>query len=160
VPRRGFALTMLTNSDAGPALLNEFFVDDWALRHFAGVSNLPATPRPLSNRRLARYEGGYTGQQVGFDGALQEFAFELAAEDGQLVSRIQGQVVLRLAFYRHDHVLVLDESGRQIVRADFVRGAGGRVAWLRLGGRLYRHGVVGTARAARQIPTWPSPYLG
>jgi len=162
VPRRGFALTMLTNSDAGPALLSEFFVDDWALRRFAGVSNLPATPRPLSHRRLARYEGGYTGQQVGFDGALQEFAFELAAEDGQLVSRIQGQVVLRLAFYRHDHVLVLDESGRQIVRADFVRGAGGRVAWLRLGGRLYRHGVVGTAQAARQIPMWPSrpPYLG
>jgi hypothetical protein len=32
VPERGFAFTMLTNSDGGDQLHNDLFVDDWALR--------------------------------------------------------------------------------------------------------------------------------
>jgi hypothetical protein len=37
-------------------------------------------------------------------------------------------------------VLVLDATGQPIgTRSDFVREAGGGVAWLRHHGRLYRH---------------------
>ena len=64
VPERGFALTVLTNSDGGPKLLGDLFIDDWALRRFAGVSNLPARPPALSRRELAPYEGIYTGQII------------------------------------------------------------------------------------------------
>jgi hypothetical protein len=35
---------------------------------------------------------------------------------------------------------VFDAAGEpQHARGDFLRGPGGRIAWLRLGGRLYRH---------------------
>ena len=44
VPDRNFALTVLTNSDGGRKLTAELFIDDWALKRFAGVSNLPANP--------------------------------------------------------------------------------------------------------------------
>ena len=57
VPEREFALTVLTNSDGGPELLGDLFVDDWALRRFAGVSNLPAEPRALSRRRAGPLRG-------------------------------------------------------------------------------------------------------
>ena len=163
VPDRGFALTMLTNSEGGPALLSQFFVDDWALRRFAGISNLPAQPRALSGRELAPYVGDYTGGQVGPDGVLREFTFGLAAERGRLVARFDGQVGFQLTFYRPDHVLVLvDESGQPVARANFLRGGDGRVAWLRFGGRLYLHGPVGTGRGTRRMPLLPTvlPYQG
>jgi CubicO group peptidase (beta-lactamase class C family) len=70
VPSRGFAMTMLTNSTGRASLVNEFFADDWALRRFAGVSNLPAVPEYLSPRALAPYEGRYTAQQISGSGAL------------------------------------------------------------------------------------------
>jgi len=162
VPRRRFALIMLTNSEGGSALLNEFFFGDWALRRFAGVRNLSATPRALSRRRLAQYEGGYTGQQVGADGVLQDFGYELTAERGQLALRVNGQVAFHLSFYRRDYVLVLDNSGHALLRANFVRGSDGRVAWLRLGGRLLRHVPGARPQAALPaIPVLPSapPYL-
>ena len=41
VPERGFALTVLTNSDGGPALLGELFVDDWALQALRGGQQPP-----------------------------------------------------------------------------------------------------------------------
>jgi hypothetical protein len=65
VPERNFALTVLTNSDGGPKLLAELAIDDRALRRFAGVSNLPAEPRALTQAELAPYEGRYTGQVIG-----------------------------------------------------------------------------------------------
>jgi CubicO group peptidase (beta-lactamase class C family) len=64
VPERGFALTVLTNSEGGVKLTSDLFIDDWALRRFAGVSNLPAKPRALSRRELAPYEGLYTGRVI------------------------------------------------------------------------------------------------
>jgi hypothetical protein len=165
VPERGFALTVLTNSDGGPQLLGDLFVDDWALRRFAGVSNLPAKPRALSRRELAPYEGLYTGRIVNPiltpSGTEAETKIELkGTSDGRLRMRrtdslepavlddpsdvvgAEDEPALeqRLAFYREDYVLVLDEGGEPTSqRADFLRGHDGRVEWLRLGGRLYRH---------------------
>ena len=173
VPERGFALTVLTNSDGGPALLGELFTDDWALRRFAGVSNLPAEPRALTQAELALYEGRYTGQAIGDDAGPHPLSevmtynvMELKGDNGQLHATFrQGleaavpgdptdiaeeeedtpTVGLRLAFYRDDYVLVYDESGNPTGnRANFLRGADGGVAWLLFGGRLLRHqGVSG-----------------
>jgi CubicO group peptidase (beta-lactamase class C family) len=155
VPQRKFAITVLTNSDSGPALVNELFVDDWALRRFAGISNLPATPQALSAGELAAYEGTYTGYVVGPDGVLQEDVFELTGDNGQLAVSVEGGP--RLAFYRRDYVLVLDAAGQsQGLRANFVRGADGQVAWLRVGGRLYRHGPAGSRAQARRTPMSPT----
>jgi CubicO group peptidase (beta-lactamase class C family) len=161
VPERGFAITMLTNSESGTALLSEFFVDDWALRRFAGISNLPAVPRALPARQLAAYEGAYTAQQVGSDGVLRETTVELQGDRGQLNVTADGVVALRLAFYRRDYVLVLDPAGQSLgVRANFVRDAAG-VAWLRFGGRLWRRGASSGVAGQQSSSATPMifPYL-
>jgi hypothetical protein len=156
VPRRGFAISMLTNSESGPALVKEFFAKDWALRRFANVSNLPAVPRTLPAHALAPYEGGYVTAQVGFDGALVEVGFELVADGGRLVMT-QGDVAVQaLAFYRRDHVLILDAAGDDLgFRADFLRSPDGRVAWLRMFGTLYRHVPAADAASLRRLSTAP-----
>jgi CubicO group peptidase (beta-lactamase class C family) len=165
VPERGFALTVLTNSEGGAPLLAELFTEDWALRRFAGVSNLPAEPRALPQAELAPYEGRYTRQIIDADGSLKENEMEIKGDNGQLhatlreglEAAIPGEppdttksedapaTELRLVFYRDDYVLVYDESGKpNFRRADFLRGADGGLAWLRYGGRLYQHqGVSG-----------------
>ncbi|MGH3916870.1 MAG: hypothetical protein ACRDTC_26190 [Pseudonocardiaceae bacterium] len=158
VPDRQFALTVLTNSEGGADLLAELFVDDWALRRFAGVSNLPAKPRALSRAELAPYEGRYTGQGIDFSGAVIETNIELKDDNGRLrmtqrtgvESAVPGNPsniaetedtpeVFHLVFYRDDYVLVYDESGQpNFSRANFLRDANGGVVWLRFHGRLYR----------------------
>ena len=153
VPDKGFALTMLTNSEGGPKLVHELFYDDWALRRFAEVSNLPAEPRALSRSELVPYEGLYTGQVIDPPflprGTVLEIKVELeGTPDGRLRMRRTDSIgsedvqvsKFRLAFYRDDYVLVYDEGGEPTFeRANFVRANDGSVKWLRMGGRLYRH---------------------
>jgi hypothetical protein len=165
VPERRFALTVLTNSEGGSNLIAELFSDDWALRRFAGVSNLPAEPRALTQPELAPYEGRYTRQIIDADGSLKENQMEIKGDNGQLHATLREGLEatvpgdptdiaqpedtpakeFRLVFYRDHYVLVYDESGApNFMRADFLRGADGGVAWLRYGGRLYQHqGVSG-----------------
>src|SRR5690348_9809695 len=100
--KKKIALTLLTNSEGGPNLLDQLFTDDWALRRFAGISNLPAVPRALSLAQLAPYEGTYTVQSIGPAGDLETGQFELTAENGQLVATVDGAPAGRLAFYRPD----------------------------------------------------------
>ena len=162
VGERGFALTLLTNSETGPALVSELFADDWALRRFAGVRNLPAVPRALSAAALAGYEGHYSFEQIGFDGEPVAVGVDLVADAGQLSLRQGGEEGLRLAFYRRDFVLVLEPSGAETdARANFVRDADGGVAWLRYGGRLWRRSIAATTRAiGERLPLVPGtlPY--
>jgi hypothetical protein len=138
VPERQFAITMLTNCESGPNLIAQLFYDDWVLRRFAGVSNLPAAPRRLSDAQLAPYEGRYTATQIGFDDTAVEIPVQLTPSNGRL-KMIEGEgedaQTRELTFYKHDYVLV-DDIG---LRANFLRGSDGRIAWLRLGGRLFRH---------------------
>ncbi|HEX8346122.1 MAG TPA: serine hydrolase domain-containing protein [Actinoplanes sp.] len=142
VPDRDFAMVMLTNSEGGPALVSEFFVDDWALRRYAGVSNLPAVPRALSPAELAPYEGRYLYPYANPDGTTGELELTIVGVDGVLVLRVGDVEVGRLAFYRRDYVVLLDEQGNPTPgRSDFVRAADGSVAWLRLSARLIRHAM-------------------
>ena len=155
VPERDFALTVLTNSEGGPGLTAELFADDWALRRFAGVCNLPAVPRAQPASVLAGYEGSYTAGEILPDGTPVAITFDVVADAGQLSLRIGGVEGLRLAFYRRDYVLALAPDGSDThVRANFVRGAEGSVVWLRYGGRLYRRGGTASAlsTAGRSLP--------
>ena len=166
VPERGFALTVLTNAEGGPALLADLFAGDWALSRFAGVHNLPATPRSLPASVLAGYAGHYVAEQIGFDGSPVSIGIDLIPDAGQLSGRVDGQEVLRLAFYRKDYTLVLDPSGSATQsRINFVRGADGTVAWVRYGGRLFRRGPLTTLHttASRPFPLpniLPHPLVG
>jgi CubicO group peptidase (beta-lactamase class C family) len=157
VPDRRFALTVLTNSETGPALLEDLFAGDWALRTFAGVSNLPAVARKLSDAQLAEYVGGYSFEQINVDGTVFTFQLAATADNGQLSVTFEGQDAFRLAFYRKDYALILQPDGTATDdRANFVRGPGGVVTWLRYGGRLLRHGPV-AAGLKPGAPRLPSP---
>jgi CubicO group peptidase (beta-lactamase class C family) len=159
VPERDFALTVLTNSETGPALLEDLFTGDWALQRFAGVSNLPANLHPLSRRKLADYEGTYTQEQIGPDGVLLTGQFDATADAGQLLASAQGVPLARVGFYRRDYGVVLGPDGElTLSRANFVRGPDGEVDWLRLGGRLSRRTPAGTTTPspAAQDPAGPS----
>ena len=163
VPDRGFALTLLTNSEGGPNLLDELFTDDWALRRFAGISNLPAVPRALSPAQLAPYEGTYTIEEIDAAGDLVTGQLQLTAADGQLLASAGGTPAARLAFYRPDFVLLLGPNGEPTPsRANFVRGTAGDVEWLLLGGRLIRHETGAAAAPDRSAspggPTRINPF--
>lgn len=142
VPERDFALTMLTNSRGGPKLVSELFGDDWALRRFAAITNLPAVPRALSPSELAPYEGHYTAQAIDTTGAMETSDVQLTGDGGQLAMTVseQGNVEhFRLAFYRPDYVLGFDADNQPAnTRLDFLRDLKGNVLWLRRSGRLYR----------------------
>src|SRR5262249_61099155 len=55
VPERGFAFTVLTNSEGGGKLVDELTTDDWALRRFGGVNHLPALRRARGPAEPAPY---------------------------------------------------------------------------------------------------------
>ena len=142
VPDRGFALTLLTNSAGGSRLREDLFTDDWALRRFAQVTNLPAVPRHLSAAELAPYEGRYLNRRINEAGTGEETEVEFRADQGRLqgTSTSGGESSeLGLAFYRRDYGLDLDAAGQQVgSRSDFLRGPDGRVLWWRNHGRLHR----------------------
>jgi CubicO group peptidase (beta-lactamase class C family) len=149
VPEQGFALTALTNSDGGIPLIAELFYDDWALRTFTGLSNLPAVPRVLSRRELAPYEGRYEDKYIATDGTAGKNVYELRGHQGGLRSTpVVGEMPVLdpesaappdYVFYRKDYVLALKDGRPTGPRANFLRDGHGRVKWLRSGGRLYRH---------------------
>lgn len=140
VPDRDFAFTLLTNSEGGPALVAELFHDDWALRTFTGLHNLPATPRPVPDGVLAGYAGRYVLDRIEQDGSEQRQVVEAVADAGRLALREHGVAVGALAFYGRDRAIMLDAAGApDHTRADLIRDRRGRVRWLRIGGRLLRH---------------------
>jgi CubicO group peptidase (beta-lactamase class C family) len=156
VPERDFALTLLTNSETGPALTAELFADDWALSRFAGVHNLPAVEHPLPAAELPAYEGHYRSEQIVPDGSVLATDVDLVGDAGRISVRFDGVEWLQLAFYRRDFVRVLGPDGTDThLRADFVRDRSGAVAWLRLGGRLYRRGATALRSSGRQAPLIP-----
>jgi CubicO group peptidase (beta-lactamase class C family) len=142
VPEQEFAATLLTNSTSGPRLLTELFWGDWMLQQFAGLHNPPAVPTRVSPARLAEYEGTYLAPSLGPSGEWQEVVISLRASDGALQGQIEaaGKALdLGLEFYRGEYVVLVGDLYEPLgsIRANFVRGSDGRVAWFSNGGRLY-----------------------
>lgn len=142
VPDRDFAMTMLTNSDGGAHLRQELFYDDWALQRFVGLHNPPAEPVRLPAGRLAEYAGAYLNRGADRGGNWEETVLTLQGDDGAPRGDMNlGDAIdeIRLVFYRDEYVLVETGGGAppRGFRANFVRTADGRVAWLSYGGRLY-----------------------
>lgn len=150
VPERNFAMTVLTNSVGGTQLNNDLFADDWALRTFAGVTNLPAAPQHLGAADLQPYTGRYVVANITVDGVLEQTIIEFHAGDGQLdgtsvAADASGRpdetsrVKMGLVFYRPDYGLDLGPDAKPThTRSNFLRGPDGKIAWFRGHGRLYR----------------------
>ena len=150
VPERNFAMTVLTNSAGGSKLIADLFADDWALRRFAAISNLPASPQHLSAADLAPYTGRYIVEGIPPDGVSEKTIVEFQAGDGQLDGTTvsadasgnadeKSRTRTGLVFYRRDYGLDLGPENKPVhSRSDFVRGPDGAIAWFRSHGRLYK----------------------
>ena len=137
VPAERLAVTTLTNSTSGRSL-NRAIVAR-VLETYAGVKRTSPTPKGRSAADLAPYEGRYV------DG-FEQVAITLDAAGGRLRGRLEtlvagadegnGLPTVRLALVGPDQA-VHDRDIYSGLRAEFLRNGTGRVAWLRLGGRLY-----------------------
>ncbi|HVU14223.1 MAG TPA: serine hydrolase domain-containing protein [Phototrophicaceae bacterium] len=142
VPARAFALISLTNGDSG-SILNEK-ATDWALEHFLGAKAPEPTPLTLSDDELAAYAGKYE--------AILDRA-TLAVKDQQLWLSLEAlggfptratpppadpfTAPMRATFTAPDHIVILDPP-LEGSRAEFLRGADGKIEWFRVNGRIHR----------------------
>jgi hypothetical protein len=134
VPEHGFALSVLTNAQAG--ILLGFEVTDWVLDRFLGLQPPPALRTvPVDRARLAEYSGEYAlpdGSEAirirQQNGALQ------LVTSSPLLGPGQAEVELPLRMVGDD--LAIAEFMGVPLFTDFVRDDAGKVAWVRFLGRL------------------------
>jgi CubicO group peptidase (beta-lactamase class C family) len=139
IPEKDFALAALTNSDEGGAITEH--VLRWALEIYFDTALPTPVASPRTDAELQEYAGHYD---------LPLSAFTLQAQDGYLVHQEiprggfptpqtppgPAAAPVRLGFYEADRVVTLDEPGQGSL-SEFLRDASGRLAFLRLGGRVH-----------------------
>ena len=139
VPAAQFAVAVLTNSDDGNILAHHLV--NKATEQYLGLRLPAAEPLHLSAEQLAPYLGRYEAAMT---------IYELALADGQLSLHTtpkggfptpdapppEAPPPLRAALYDEDRLIVLEEPLKE-ARGEFVRDENGRIAWLRLGGRIH-----------------------
>jgi CubicO group peptidase (beta-lactamase class C family) len=129
VPDRGFALSLLTNSDTRDSLIDD--VTAWTLDRFLGLVRPVAEEVPVASERLLEYVGGY-GPPDGRGGTV-------ARDDGVLLltgtreGRPAGEAT-ELTPIGDDRFVSRKASSESFV--DFERDETGKIGWIRLGGRL------------------------
>jgi len=136
VPEKQLAVTTLTNSTSGRSL-NRAIVGR-VLELYGGVKRVPPRIPKTPRDELAVYQGRYV------DG-FKQVQIALEAAGGRLRGRLtalagddEGDLpTIKLALVGADRA-VHDGDIYAGLRAEFLRADSGRVAWLRLGGRLYR----------------------
>ena len=137
-PERRFALTVLTNANAGAQLADE--VETWALQKYLGVGESEPVHEERSPEQLKEYLGSYVSHLV---------TVELGVDAGQLFLSFTMSDKFpadeppppppptHLAFYAPDRVIAL-EGPLKGSRGEFLRAPDGGIAWLRIGGRIQR----------------------
>jgi hypothetical protein len=133
VPERGFAVTVLTNAQAG--LLLGFEVTNWVLDRFLGLEPPLLATGPVDPARLAEYAGEYAlpdrsetiriRQEAG---ALHLVTFSPLLVPGQTAVALPLRMV-------GDDLAIAEYMGVPLF-TDFVRDDAGTVAWVRFLGRL------------------------
>jgi CubicO group peptidase (beta-lactamase class C family) len=156
VPSAGLAVTTLTNSTSGRSL-NRAVVAH-VLERYGGVRRTKRETLSLGRDELEAYQGRYV------DG-LKQAAVTLKPVGGRLRGTFEALTgedddedlpVVKLALFDTDRAVHVGDIYDGL-RAEFLRKTpGGRVAWIRLGGRLYRRtsanadGAKRTKRKARR----------
>ncbi len=139
-PTRDFALTILTNANNGGELTEE--VTKWALEHYLGLVEPTPTPLERTEAQLAAYAGRYTAALTVADLVVRDgsLVLELSYFDFPADEPPPAPPPARVALYAEDRIIVLD-GPLEGSRGEVLRGAGGHIAWLRLGGRVHRREV-------------------
>jgi len=136
-PARDFALTILTNANNGGELTEE--VTKWALEHYLGLVEPTPTPLERTEAQLAAYAGRYTAALTVADLVVRDgsLVLELSYFDFPADEPPPAPPPAHVALYAEDRIIVLD-GPLEGSRGEVLRGAGGHIAWLRLGGRVHR----------------------
>lgn len=137
-PEQRFALTILTNADAGAGLNDE--VERWVLEHYLGISEPSPVPQQRLETDLAEYEGTYETALTAITAQVRTGKLVLEyALIGEYPADTPPQLPppTAVAFYATDAVIALD-GPLETIKGEFLRGADDRLAWLRFGGRLHR----------------------
>jgi CubicO group peptidase (beta-lactamase class C family) len=139
VPSRRFALAIVTNSGGGGSL--NAAVLRAVMDTYFGVPNVLPERIPLAGADLAEFAGLYRRQfadvVITADGDALKFETKpkMPGLDGRVPPAGPPQ---RLGFYAKDRLLRLDGPGKGQPAGEFVRGADGKVAWLRMSRTLRR----------------------
>lgn len=139
VPGKGFAVTVLTNSDTGREARQT--IADRCQQHFLGFGK----PEPVaitSPQDLSEYAGIYQSVLARLEVRIQPEALTVAdvSPERGYAERRHRPIPLppaQLAFTGTDATAVLD-GPRKGERAEFLRGPGGRIEWMRWDGRIAR----------------------
>jgi CubicO group peptidase (beta-lactamase class C family) len=141
-PSRGFALVILTNANRGGDLILD--VAKWALAHYLGIAEPERVQQPRTPEQLAEYAGRYVSTFTIADLDVRDGRLILAARDSDKVRELfenppPPDPPSPVAFYGPDQI-VATEGAMKDLTAEFLRAPDGGIAWMRLGGRLFRRG--------------------
>jgi hypothetical protein len=138
-PIRRFAITVLTNANRGAELHRDLV--NWAFQDYLGLAN----PAPVHEQRSAAQLAEYTGR---YEAKMTHLAVT-TTENGLHIDTIpQGgfphkdsppapkMPTSTAVFVGEDRLLFIDGPARG-GRAEVLRDAAGRIAWLRVGGRVH-----------------------
>ena len=140
VPHRKFALVILTNGDQGGTLIYPLL--DQALSLYLDLNIPKVIPVDVPQDQLRAFAGRYDSALTGADitlgkGLLVLQRFHKGGFPTPDTPPGPPPPPVRLAFYAEDRAVILDEPYKD-TRGEFLRGPDGRIAWLRVSGRLHR----------------------
>jgi len=145
VPERRFALAIVTNAGGGGTLNTQ--VTRAVMETYLGVTPSQPTRMTMPAAALQDYVGTYRRQfadvAVTIDGDALKFQVtpKMPGLDGKIPPPSPAQ---RMGFYAKDRLLQLEGPNAGEPGGEFVRDAGGRVAWVRTG-RIHRRVTTGTS---------------
>jgi CubicO group peptidase (beta-lactamase class C family) len=140
IPKKDFALAILTNSDDGTIINSGIF--NYVLELYFNVkSNLPKPIRTPTDK-LKQYAGRYRIGTECFDlkvrgGHLMYHHIPLGGFPTPDTPPGPAMPLMRFSFYEEDKVIGLDEPYKDAL-GDFIRDEEGRVQFFRIGGRAHR----------------------
>lgn len=136
VPSEELAVTTLANSTSGRSLNRNVVAH--VLERYGGLRRTPPSFMKIERGGLAVYEGRYVDGFKELEITLERVGGRLKGTMAALGDGVGAQLpTIRLALVEEDRAVHVGDIYAGL-RAEFLRGGSGRVAWLRLGGRLYR----------------------
>jgi CubicO group peptidase (beta-lactamase class C family) len=139
VPEKDFAFVLLTNADRGDLVCKG--VSEWVRREFLGVQEEEPEPMEVPEAELQEYAGRYvmggTGDAIDLRVEGVALRFEETYGDRSVISETEPESPppARARFYARDRIILVDGPHKG-ARVEFLRGAEGRIRWLRTG-RVY-----------------------